>query len=101
MSEAAHAVDVAEKLVRMANQIASFFRAYPDEEAIAGVHEQIVAFWSFAMRRDLLARADRDATGLDPLVVSALHRIGHAPSPTRRETAGPDEAGELGASDAG
>ena len=96
-----HAAEGAEKLVRMANQIASFFRAYPNEEAISGIHDHIVAFWSPVMRRDLMARADRDTTGIDPLVAAALHRDGREPSPTYREAAGPGEAGQLGASDAG
>ena len=89
------------KLVRMANQIATFFRSYPREEGIAGVHEHIVAFWSPTMRRDLLARADRDPEGLDPLVAAAVHRMGHAPSPTAREAAGPAAVGQMGADDAG
>jgi formate dehydrogenase subunit delta len=90
-----------EKLVRMANQIATFFRSYSEEEGIAGVHEHIVAFWSPVMRRDLRARADRDPTGLDPLVSAAVHRMGRAPSPTAREAAGPAEVGAMGADDAG
>ena len=73
-----------DKLVRMANQIAAFFRSYPDEEAVAGVHDHIVAFWSPTMRRDILARADRDAVGLDPIAIAAVHRMGRAESPTRR-----------------
>ena len=95
------AADPARKLVRMANQIASFFRSYPEEEAIAGVHDHIVAFWSPVMRRGLLAYADADGTGLDPLVAEAMHRIGKGPSPTAREAAGPAELGQIGASDAG
>ena len=85
-----HAVaDPAEKLVRMANQIATFFRSYPDEDAIAGIHDHIVAFWSPAMRRDIEARLDRDEAGIDPLVVGALHSGRMGTSPTHRETAGP------------
>jgi formate dehydrogenase subunit delta len=94
-------VDPAEKLGRMANQIAAFFRSYPEDEAIAGIHDHIVSFWSPTMRRDILARADRDTAGLDPLVVAALHDITTGKSPTSREAAGPDEVGEIGASDAG
>jgi formate dehydrogenase subunit delta len=94
-------VDPGEKLGRMANQIAGFFRSYPEEEAIAGVHDHIVSFWSPSMRRDILARADRDPVGLDPLVVAALHAISTGKSPASREAAGPGEVGEIGASDAG
>lgn len=98
---ASHAVDPADKLGHMANQIATFFRSYPDEEAVAGIHEHIVAFWSPSMRRDLAARVERDTTGLDPFVVRALRTATDAVSPARREAAGPDEAGQIGASDAG
>lgn len=44
-----------EKLVRMAGQIADFFRSQPDmpaEEAVAG---HINDFWGYRMRRELLA----------------------------------------------
>lgn len=101
MSGTGHAVDPAEKLGRMANQIATFFRSYPDEEAIAGIHEHIVAFWSPTMRRDLSARVANDVTGLDPLVVAAVRAISTGTSPARKEAAGPGEAGQIGASDAG
>lgn len=101
MNEHGHAADPADKLGRMANQIATFFRSYPDEAAVAGIHEHIVAFWSPSMRRDLTARVDRDTAGLDPLVVRALHAMTGAVSPARRESAGPSEAGQIGASDAG
>ena len=101
MSGTAHAVDPADKLVRMANQIAAFFRSYPEDEAVAGVHEHIVAFWSPVMRRDLLAYADRNGGGVDPLVSAAIHALGRGTSPARREAAGPAEAGQLGADDAG
>ena len=101
MSETAHPVDPGEKLVRMANQIATFFKSYPTEDGVAGVHDHIVAFWSPVMRRDLLARADRSTAGIEPLVVTAIHRMGRGTSPVHREAAGPDEVGQIGASDAG
>ena len=91
----------AQKLARMANQIALFFRAYPDEDAIAGIHDHIVAFWSPRMRRDLLTYAEAGGEGIDPLVGKALHALSTGTSPARRETASPAEAGQLGASDAG
>ncbi len=89
------------KLDLMANQIAAFFRSYPDEEAVAGIHDHIRSFWSPVMRRDLLARADAGSAQLDPLVVAALHVLSTRPSPVRKEAAGPAELGEIGASDAG
>ena len=47
-----------DKLVRMANQIALFFRSYPENEAVAGIHNHIVAFWTPKMRRDIEDYAD-------------------------------------------
>ena len=94
-------MDPGAKLDHMANQIAAFFRAYPREEAVAGVHEHIVAFWSPRMRSDLQARAEAGTAALDPLVSEALHALGSGVSPARRETAGPAEVGAIDASDAG
>ena len=91
----------AEKLVRMANQIASFFRSYPDDEAITGIHEHIVAYWSPTMRRDLAATLACSPERGDPLVVNALTARRAADGPTIREAVGPEMLGELGASDAG
>ncbi len=88
------------KLARMANQIAAFFRSYPEEEAIAGIQEHIVAYWSPRMRADLDAAVDDAHLGLDSLVASAFRRMARAESPARRETAGPETVGQLG-SDAG
>jgi formate dehydrogenase subunit delta len=43
------------QLVIMANQIASFFMAYPDEnEGIHGVANHIEKFWSPKMRKQLM-----------------------------------------------
>ncbi len=89
------------KLDHMANQIAAFFRSYPDDEAVAGIHDHIRSFWSPAMRRDLLARAAAGSAHLDPLVVAALHPLSTGSSPVRKVAAGPAEVGEIGASDAG
>jgi formate dehydrogenase subunit delta len=42
----------------MVNQIADFFDAYPEAEAVSGVAEHLSKFWDPAMRRQLLdARA--------------------------------------------
>ncbi len=94
-------IDKGAKLERMANEIAAFFRSYPHEEAVAGIHDHIRSFWAPAMRRDLLAHADAKPAGLDPLVAEALHALSVAKSPAKREAAGPALAGEIGASDAG
>ncbi len=95
-----------EKLARTANQIATFFRSYPEEAAIAGIYDHIVAFWPPRMRADLDAAIDADAAlgadtrALDPYVVAAFRRETRGASPARREAAGPETVGQLG-SDAG
>ena len=89
-----------DKLARMANQIAGFFRTYPEEEAIAGIHDHIVSFWAPRMRADLEAVIDDEAMKLDPWVVAAFRRMSRGASPARRAAAGPETVGQLG-SDAG
>jgi len=90
----------ADKLARMANEIASFFRAYPEEEACAGIRDHIVAFWTPGMRSTFLAFAAAGGAGLDPLVAEAMRTWPDAASPVGRATA-PAEAVGQGASDAG
>ena len=40
-------------LVRMANQIAGFFRAQPGDAAVAATADHIKKFWDSRMRKDL------------------------------------------------
>ena len=87
-----------EKLIRMANQIAAFFKSYPEEEARTGIAEHIASFWTPKMRSRLDARILAGEPGkLDALVVRAVQ----AESPAHRVTEGPAQAGEVGAMDAG
>lgn len=62
------------KLVRMANQIASFFAVEPERAAaVAGVAGHLQRFWEPRMRREILALLDRGGDhGLHELVVAAL-----------------------------
>jgi formate dehydrogenase subunit delta len=60
------------KLARMGNQIADFFRAYPEEEAVAGIRDHIRAFWTPRMREAARAAAVQPGSGFDPLVAKAL-----------------------------
>jgi formate dehydrogenase subunit delta len=45
-------------LMRMANQIADFFAAYPEADAIAGVRDHLEKFWTPAMRKELIEIVD-------------------------------------------
>lgn len=71
-----------DKLVYMANQIATFFKSKPHEEAVAGVAAHINNFWEPRMRRQLFEILDGEHTGLAPLVVEASGRISR-PQPAK------------------
>lgn len=90
------------KLVRMANAIAAFFEAYPEPEAVAGIHDHMVAFWTPKMR-DALSREAEGPLGstLHPLVRAAVRNLSTALSPAHAEAEGPALRGEVGSSDAG
>ncbi len=95
-------MDLGSKLDGKANQIAAFFRPYPADQAVAGVRDHIAAFWTPAMREGIRARAAAAGSGLDPIVKAALlDAVTDTTAPGRSETAGPSEAGDIGASDAG
>ncbi|MDF2114593.1 formate dehydrogenase subunit delta [Roseiarcaceae bacterium H3SJ34-1] len=64
-----------ETLVRMANQIAAFFRSQPEEQAVAGTADHIKAYWNKVMRRDIYAHMDAGSKGLDPLALKALQQL--------------------------
>jgi formate dehydrogenase subunit delta len=70
-----------DSLVRMANQIGTFFEAMPDRpEALEGIALHLKKFWEPRMRRALLAHIDQggqgEASGLNAMVAEAisLHR---------------------------
>lgn len=69
-----------EKLARMANQIATFFKSQPAAEAPAGVANHINKFWEPRMRRELFAIIDAGGEGLEPLVIEASKQI-NRPAP--------------------
>lgn len=63
-------------LVKMANQIAGFFSAYPDEEqAISEVANHMCRFWDPRMRTALMDHVDAGtASGLSALAKSGIRR---------------------------
>jgi formate dehydrogenase subunit delta len=67
-------------MVRMANQIASFFAGYPHDEAVKGTADHINYFWEPRMRAQLLAHLAKGGEGLAPLVKDAVAQI-HKPKP--------------------
>ncbi|MFD9899320.1 formate dehydrogenase subunit delta [Mesorhizobium sp. UC22_110] len=81
-----HVASTREKLVRMANQIATFFHSKPREEGIAGVAEHINKFWEPRMRRQMFEMIDAGGKGFDELVLAASPLI-RRPAPEERPAA--------------
>ena len=65
----------AEKITRMANQIARFTESKPKEEGLVGLSSHINDFWEPRMRTQLFALLDQGGEGLRPLVIEAAGRI--------------------------
>ncbi len=59
------------KLVRMANQIATFFLSQPEEIRAEGVATHINKFWEPRMRAQLFEHIESGGDGLLPLVINA------------------------------
>ncbi|CAN7436515.1 formate dehydrogenase subunit delta [Rhizobium sp. LjRoot98] len=77
------------KLVRMANQIATFFKSQPEAERVAGIATHINKFWEPRMRKAFFELIEQDDAGFDPLVISAAAIIKRPGSPAK-----PSEASE-------
>ncbi len=61
-------------LVRMANQIATFFAAYGEAEAEAGTAQHIREFWDPRMRAALGAHLAAGGSGLTPAALAGARR---------------------------
>lgn len=73
--------------VRMANQIAAFFKGYGHDAAVIEVADHINRFWEPRMRRAFFAHMAAGGAGLDPLIAEAakLVRKPHDGPPPLRE----------------
>lgn len=70
------------KLVRMANQIATFFHSQPGEDGAKGVATHINKFWEPRMRRQFFELVEQHrGEGLDPMVLDAVPLIRRPPAP--------------------
>ncbi|MGW9332972.1 formate dehydrogenase subunit delta [Bosea sp. NPDC055594] len=67
------------KLARMANQIAEFFQAYPEAEAVEAIADHINQFWTRRMREDFRAGFAEDDPALSPLVRQAREKVRASP----------------------
>ena len=63
------------KIIRMANQIGTFFLSKPHEEGVAGTAEHINKFWEPRMRRQFFEIVDHGGVGLLPIVFEASAKI--------------------------
>ena len=63
------------KIVRMANQIATFFNSQPEADRAKGVATHINKFWDPRMRRQLFEILENEENGLDALVLQAAPLI--------------------------
>jgi len=61
-------------LVRMANQIADFFRSKPHDEALAGAADHIRKFWDPRMRAKMADHLAHGGEGLSPLAREAAQQ---------------------------
>jgi formate dehydrogenase subunit delta len=77
------------KLVRMANQIATFFKSQPEAERVQGVATHINKFWEPRMRKAFFELIEQGDAGFDPIVISAASIIKRPGSPSQ-----PSEASE-------
>ena len=59
-------------MIRMANQIAAYFEAYPRAEALDGIAHHIRNFWTPRMRTQLTEYIEGGAEDLNPLVTAAI-----------------------------
>jgi formate dehydrogenase subunit delta len=78
----------AEKLIRMANQIATFFDSLPDhDQAVSETALHLQRTWDPRMRRALFAHVDEHGLeGLRPLLAEALQAHRQTLEPGRATT---------------
>ncbi len=62
----------ADKLVYMANQIATFFETQPGADGAGKVAAHILDFWEPRMRAELIGLVDAGEAGLKPLALDAV-----------------------------
>lgn len=65
----------ADKIIRMANQIALFMETRPHAEGVEGVAGHLNDFWDPRMRRQFFELIDSGAEGFRPLVREAAAKV--------------------------
>lgn len=79
-------MDNLDKLIRMANQIGSFFESMPDrDEGLAGIANHLQKFWTPSMRQTLLSAFEAkdlpNEPALNTIVISTLEKYGKSLMP--------------------
>jgi formate dehydrogenase subunit delta len=64
-----------DKLVYMANQIATFFESQGQEKAVAGTADHIKKFWDPRMRTQIVTHIKAGGGGLDPVARKAIEQL--------------------------
>lgn len=70
-----------EKLVRMANQIAIFFRSQDEASAPTMVADHLEKFWEPRMRKAIIAHGKAGGEGLDPIAAQAVSLLAENAGP--------------------
>ena len=61
---------------RMANQIATAFQAYPEDQAVRETANHIKSFWDPRMRKQLAELIAKDGKELNPVALAAGKKLG-------------------------
>jgi formate dehydrogenase subunit delta len=61
---------------RMANQIATAFQAYPEDQAVSETANHIKSFWDPRMRKQLAEIIAKDKAALNPIALAAGKKLG-------------------------
>ena len=70
-------------IVRMANQISEFFKAYPHDQAVRETANHLRSFWDPRMRAQLFAHLSEGGQGLSELTLEAAHLLESESEPAR------------------
>jgi formate dehydrogenase subunit delta len=70
--------DKIHNLIRMANQIADYFKVMPEADALKGAADHLRAFWTPKMRAEIIAWLDAGGEGLNPLAARTVSELKRA-----------------------
>jgi formate dehydrogenase subunit delta len=96
LHEEEHRADPRQKIVRMANQIGTFFNSKPHDEGVAGVAEHINKFWEPRMRRHFFEMMEMPDNGFLPIVREAAAKVRRPAEPVSPGEAAQANAGAPG-----